>query len=96
MKADWKSRLTSRRALGRLIRFELLLALIFAAAGIAMHFISDPDAASGRAVVAGAVALAAKVAKFVYPSPVLKPEMASRGTLYGFGFGRREGVALSD
>ncbi len=94
MKADWKSRLTSRRALGRLIRFELLLALIFAAAGIAMHFISDPDAASGRAVVASAVAPADKDAQFVYPFPVFKTEMASRENLYEFGSVRRDEVAL--
>ena len=35
MKTDWKVRLTSRRTLGRVIRFELLVALIFAIAGLA-------------------------------------------------------------
>ena len=36
MKADWKTRLTSRRTLGRLIRFELLVAMIFVMSGVAM------------------------------------------------------------
>ena len=59
-----------------------------------MHFISDPDAASGRAVVASAVAPADKDAQFVYPFPVFKTEMASRENLYEFGSVRRDEVAL--
>ena len=78
MKADWKTRLTSRRTLGRLIRFELLVAMIFVIAGVAMQFVPEPEAASGRAVAAGAVALADKSDRFVYPFPVIEPMSASQ------------------
>ena len=94
MKADWKTRLTSRRTLGRLIRFELLVAMIFVIAGIAMQFVPEPEAASGRAVAAGAVALADKSDRFVYPFPVIEPMSASRANLYEFGTVRRDDAAL--
>ena len=94
MKADWKSRLTSRRTLGRLIRFELLIALIFGIAGVAMQFVPEPEAATGRAVVAGAVVLAGKSDRFVYPFPVIEPMTASRANLYEFGTVRRDDVVL--
>jgi len=94
MKADWKTRLTSRRTLGRLIRFELLVAMIFVIAGVAMQFVPEPEAASGRAVAAGAVALADKSDRFVYPFPVIEPMSASRTNLYEFGTVRRDDAAL--
>ena len=94
MKADWKTRLTSRRTLGRLIRFELLVAIIFVIAGVAMQFVPEPEAASGRAVAAGAVALAGKSDRFVYPFPVIEPMSTSRTNLYEFGTVRRDDAAL--
>lgn len=94
MKTDWKTRLTSRRTLGRLIRFELLVAMIFVIAGVAMQFVPEPEAASGRAVVAGAVALADKSDRFVYPFPVIEPMSTSRTNLYEFGTVRRDDAAL--
>lgn len=94
MKADWKTRLTSRRTLGRLIRFELLVAMIFVIAGVAMQFVPEPEAASGRAVVAGAVALADKSDRFVYPFPVIEPMSTSRTNLYEFGTVRRDDAVL--
>ena len=94
MKADWKARLTSRRTLGRLIRFELLVALIFGVAGLAMLFVPQPEPTSSRAVAAGAVALAAKDDRFVYPFPVIRPLDGSRANLYEFGTVRRDDVAL--
>ena len=94
MKADWKTRLTSRRTLGRLIRFELLVAMIFVIAGVAMQFVPEPEAASGRAVAAGAVALAGKSDRFVYPFPVIEPMSTSRTNLYEFGTVRRDDAAL--
>ena len=94
MRADWKSRLTSRRTLGRLIRFELLIALIFGIAGVAMQFVPEPEAATGRAVAAGAVVLAGKSDRFVYPFPVIEPMTASRANLYEFGTVRRDDVVL--
>ena len=94
MKADWKTRLTSRRTLGRLIRFELLVAMIFVIAGVAMQFVPAPEAASGRAVAAGAVALADKSDRFVYPFPVIEPMSTSRPNLYEFGAVRRDDAAL--
>ena len=94
MKTDWKTRLTSRRTLGRLIRFELLVAMIFVIAGVAMQFVPEPEAASGRAVAAGAVALADKSDRFVYPFPVIEPMSTSRPNLYEFGTVRRDDAAL--
>jgi len=94
VRADWKSRLTSRRTLGRLIRFELLIALIFGIAGVAMQFVPEPEAATGRAVAAGAVVLASKSDRFVYPFPVIEPMTASRANLYEFGTVRRDDVVL--
>ena len=94
MKTDWKTRLTSRRTLGRLIRFELLVAMIFVIAGVAMQFVPEPEAASGRAVAAGAVALADKSDRFVYPFPVIEPMSTSRTNLYEFGTVRRDDAAL--
>jgi len=94
VKADWKSRLTSRRTLGRLIRFELLIALIFGIAGVAMQFVPEPEVTPGRAVAAGAVVLAGKLDRFVYPFPVIEPMTASRANLYEFGTVRRDDVAL--
>ena len=94
MKADWKTRLTSRRTLGRLIRFELLVAMIFVIAGVAMQFVPEPEAASSRAVVAGAVALADKSDRFVYPFPVIEPMSTSRTNLYEFGTVRRDDAVL--
>ena len=94
MKTDWKTRLTSRRTLGRLIRFELLVAMIFVIAGVAMQFVPEPEAASGRAVAAGAVALADKSDRFVYPFPVIQPMSTSRTNLYEFGTVRRDDVVL--
>ncbi len=94
MKVDWKTRLTSRRTLGRLIRFELLVAMIFVIAGVAMQFVPEPEAAPGRAVAAGAVALADKSDRFVYPFPVIEPMSTSRANLYEFGTVRRDDAAL--
>ena len=94
MKTDWKTRLTSRRTLGRLIRFELLVAMIFVIAGVAMQFVPEPEAASGRAVAAGAVALADKSDRFVYPFPVIESMSTSRTNLYEFGTVRRDDAAL--
>ena len=94
MKTDWKTRLTSRRTLGRLIRFELLVAMIFVIAGVAMQFVPEPESASGRAVAAAAVALADKSDRFVYPFPVIEPMSTSRTNLYEFGTVRRDDAAL--
>ncbi len=96
MKADWKVRLTSRRTLGRVIRFELLVALIFGIAGLAMLFVPQPESRPGRAVAAGPAALAAKDDRFVYPFPVITPLVGSRANLYEFGAVRRDDVALME
>jgi len=77
-----------------LIRFELLIALIFGIAGVAMQFVPEPEAATGRAVAAGAVVLAGKSDRFVYPFPVIEPMTASRANLYEFGTVRRDDVVL--
>ena len=96
MKADWKARLTSRRTLGRVIRFELLVALIFGIAGLAMLFVPQPESTPGRPVAAGPAALAAKDDRFVYPFPMITPLTGSRANLYEFGAVRRDDVALME
>jgi len=91
--ADWKKRMGSRRTLGRLIRFELLLALIFVVAAIAMHFVPASDTTPGRASAANAVTFSDPGAGFVYPFPIFEPASALRESLYQFGSVRRDEAA---
>ena len=90
---DWKKRMGSRRTLGRLIRFELLLALIFVVAAIAMHFAPAPDITPGRAPAASAVTFSGADTGFEYPFPIFEPASASRESLYQFGSVRRDEAA---
>jgi len=90
---DWKKRMGSRRTLGRLIRFELLLALIFVVAAIAMHFAPAPDITPGRAPAASAVTFSGAGTGFEYPFPIFEPASASRESLYQFGSVRRDEAA---
>lgn len=83
----------SRRTLGRLIRFELLLALIFVVAAIAMHFAPAPDITPGRAPAASAVTFSGAGTGFEYPFPIFEPASASRESLYQFGSVRRDEAA---
>ena len=93
MTTDWKKRMGSRRTLGRLIRFELLLAFIFVVAAIAMQFVPAPDITLGRASAANAVAFSDPGVGFVYPFPIFGPASASRESLYQFGSVRRDEAA---
>jgi hypothetical protein len=90
---DWKKGMGSRRTLGRLIRFELLLAFIFVVAAIAMQFVPAPDITLGRASAANAVAFSDPGVGFVYPFPIFEPASASRESLYQFGSVRRDEAA---
>jgi hypothetical protein len=90
---DWKKRMGSRRTLGRLIRFELLLALIFVVAAIAMHFAPAPDITPGRAPAASAVTFSGADTGFEYPFPIFEPASGSRESLYQFGSVRRDEAA---
>jgi len=90
---DWKKRMGSRRTLGRLIRFELLLALIFVVAAIAMHFAPAPGITPGRAPAASAVTFSGAGTGFEYPFPIFEPASASRESLYQFGSVRRDEAA---
>ena len=83
----------SRRILGRLIRFELLLTLIFVVAAIAMHFAPAPDITPGRAPAASAVTFSGAGTGFEYPFPIFEPASASRESLYQFGSVRRDEAA---
>ena len=94
MQTDWKTRLGSRRTLGRVIRFELLLTLVFAAASLAMLLIPEDKMGAGRVSAATAVVLAESDIRFVYPFPVYQEIAASRESLYGFATVRREEAAL--
>ena len=93
MTTDWKKRMGSRRTLGRLIRFELLLALIFVVAAIAMHFAPAPDITPGRAPAASAVTFSGAGTGFEYPFPIFEPASASRESLCQFGSVRRDEAA---
>ena len=93
MTTDWKKRMGSRRTLGRLIRFELLLALIFVVAAIAMHFAPAPGITPGRAPAASAVTFSGAGTGFEYPFPIFEPASASRESLYQFGSVRRDEAA---
>ena len=93
MTTDWKKRMGSRRTLGRLIRLELLLALIFVVAAIAMQFVPAPDITRGRASSANAVTFFDPGVGFVYPFPIFEPASASRESLYQFGSVRRDEAA---
>ena len=93
MTTDWKKRMSSRRTLGRLIRLELLLALIFVVAAIAMHFVPASDITPGRTSAASAVAFSGAGTGFEYPFPIFEPPSASRESLYQFGSVRRDEAA---
>ena len=93
MTTDWKKRMGSRRTLGRLIRLELLLALIFVVAAIAMHFVPASDITPGRTSAASAVAFSGAGTGFEYPFPIFEPASASRESLYQFGSVRRDEAA---
>lgn len=93
MTTDWKKHMGSRRTLGRLIRFELLLALIFVVAAIAMHFAPAPGITPGRAPAASAVTFSGAGTGFEYPFPIFEPASASRESLYQFGSVRRDEAA---
>ncbi len=93
MTTDWKKRMGSRRTLGRLIRLELLLALIFVVAAIAMHFVPASDITPGRTSAASAVAFSGAGTGFEYPFPIFEPPSASRESLYQFGSVRRDEAA---
>ena len=94
MQTDWKTRLGSRRTLGRVIRFELLLTLVFAAASLAMLLIPEDKMGAGRVSAATAVVLAESDIRFVYPFPAYQEIAASRESLYSFATVRREEAAL--
>ena len=93
MTTDWKKRMGSHRTLGRFIRLELLLALIFVVAAIAMQFVPAPDTTLGRASAANAVTFFDPGVDFVYPFPIFEPASASRESLYQFGSVRRDEAA---
>ena len=94
METDWKARLGSRRTLGRLIRFELLLMLVFGVASIALLFIPQDDPSAGGVPAVTAVTLARSDTQFVYPFPVYREITISRQSLYRFATVRREEADL--
>jgi hypothetical protein len=94
METDWKARLGSRRTLGRMIRLELLLMLVFAVASLALLFIPQDDPGAGGAPAVTAVTLARSDTQFVYPFPVYRETTMSRQSLYRFATVRREEADL--
>ena len=91
---DWKTKLGSRRTLGRLIRFQLLLTLIFVAATIVLLMIPAEKAGKTRSSAASALVFARGETGFRYPFPVYSKLPAARSSLYEYAEIRREFAEL--
>ena len=91
MQTDWKRKLGSRRTLGRLIRFQLLLTLLFASAAAALLLIPlDDEAAGSRSALVAAKAVVQQETLFRYPFPIYRELTVARASLYEFGEVRQE------
>ena len=90
MQIDWKTKLGSRRTLGRLIRFQLLLTLIFVAATIVLLMIPAEKAGKTRSSTASALVFARGETGFRYPFPVYSKLSSARSSLYEHAEVRRK------
>ena len=91
MQTDWKRKLGSRRTLGRLIRFQLLLTLLFAAAAAVLLMIPLDDEVDGsRSALVTAKAIVQQETLFRYPFPIYRKLPVPRASLYEFGEVRQE------
>jgi len=86
---DWKTKLGSRRTLGRLIRFQLLLTLIFVAATVVLLMIPAEKASKTRSSAASALVFARGETGFRYPFPVYSKLSSARSSLYEYAEIRR-------
>ena len=86
---DWKKKLGSRRTLGRLIRFQLLLTLIFVAATIVLLMIPAEKAGKTRSSAASALVFVRGETGFRYPFPVYNKLSSARSSLYEYAEIRR-------
>lgn len=87
---DWKTKMGSRRTLGRLIRFQLLLTLVFVVATIVLLMIPAEKAGKTRSSAASALVFARGEAGFRYPFPVYSKLSSARSSLYEYAEIRRE------
>ena len=90
MKIDWKKKLGSRRTLGRLIRFQLLLTLLFGSAAIVLLLIPLDGVDRSRSALVPAKAVVKPETLFRYPFPVYRELPVARPSLYEFGEVRQE------
>ena len=90
MKIDWKRKLSSRRTLGRLIRFQLLLTLLFGSATIILLLIPLDGVDRSRSALVPAKAVVKQETLFRYPFPVYRELPVARPSLYEFGEVRQE------
>ena len=91
MQTDWKRKLGSRRTLGRLIRFQLLLTLLFAVAAATLLLVPLDDEVDGsRSVLVAAKAIVQQETLFRYPFPIYRKLPVPRASLYEFGEVRQE------
>ena len=91
MQTDWKRKLGSRRTLGRLIRFQLLLTLLFAVAAATLLLVPLDDEVDGsRSVLVAAKAIVQQETLFRYPFPIYRKLPVARASLYEFGEVRQE------
>ena len=81
---DWKTKLDSRRTLGRLIRFQLLLTLVFVVATIVLLMIPAEKAGKTRSSAASALVFARGETGFRYPFPVYSKLSSARSSLYEY------------
>ena len=81
---DWKTKLGSRRTLGRLIRFQLLLTLVFVVATIVLLMIPAEKAGKTRSSAASALVFVRGETGFRYPFPVYSKLSSARSSLYEY------------
>ena len=87
---DWKTKLGSRRTLGRLIRLKLLLTLVFVVATIVLLMIPAEKAGKTRSSAASALVFVRGETGFRYPFPVYSKLSSARSSLYEYAEIRRE------
>ena len=81
---DWKTKLGSRRTLGRLIRLKLLLTLVFVVATIVLLMIPAEKAGKTRSSAASALVFVRGETGFRYPFPVYNNLSSARSSLYEY------------
>lgn len=93
MSIEWKEKMLSQRTLGRLIRFQLLLALIFFTASLLLWWVPSRHSMTSTSNTESAKAIVRSVTHSQYP--FVRLNMAQkRSSLFGYGELRREETSL--